>query len=37
MSSRDASKIPVEALNEAQAAAELKRLAGEIAGHDKRY
>jgi DNA ligase (NAD+) len=37
MSSRDASKIQVEALTEAQAAAELKRLAGEIAGHDKRY
>jgi DNA ligase (NAD+) len=37
MSSRNASKIPVEALTEAQAAAELKRLAGEIAGHDKRY
>ena len=37
MSSRDASKIAVEALTEPQAAAELKRLAGEIAGHDKRY
>src|SRR5512140_2279122 len=37
MSSRDASRIPVEALTEAQAAAELQRLAGEIAGHDKRY
>jgi DNA ligase (NAD+) len=33
----DASKIPIEKLTEAQAKAELKRLAAEIAGHDKRY
>ena len=28
---------PVDALSEAEAAAELKRLAAEIAGHDRRY
>jgi DNA ligase (NAD+) len=28
---------PVEELSEAEAAAELKRLAAEIAGHDQRY
>jgi DNA ligase (NAD+) len=33
----DTSGIPVEKLGEAQAKAELKRLATEIAGHDKRY
>ncbi len=33
----DTSSIPVEKLGEAQAKAELKRLATEIAGHDKRY
>lgn len=30
-------KVPVERLTEAQAKAELKRLAGEIAAHDRRY
>src|SRR5437660_9785146 len=34
---RDPSKIAVDALTEAQAKAELKRLAAEIGGHDKRY
>ena len=33
----DAAKTPVEALTEAAAKAELKRLATEIAAHDKRY
>src|SRR5258708_40203151 len=33
----DASKIPVADLTEAQAKAELKRLADEIGKHDKRY
>src|SRR5882672_10850533 len=33
----DASKIAVDELTEAQAKAELKRLAAEIGGHDKRY
>ncbi|MEA2944964.1 MAG: ligase, partial [Alphaproteobacteria bacterium] len=33
----DAAKTPVEALTEAAAKAELKRLAAEIAAHDKRY
>src|SRR5215475_315435 len=33
----DADKIPVDKLTEAQAKAELKRLAAEIAGHDERY
>jgi DNA ligase (NAD+) len=33
----DLSKAAVEALTEAQARAELKRLAAEIAGHDRRY
>jgi len=37
MASRDASKIKRTDLTEAQAKAELKRLAGEIAAHDKRY
>jgi DNA ligase (NAD+) len=37
MSSRDASKIPVDELSEAKAKAELKRLADEIAEHDRRY
>ena len=37
MASHDASKIKPTDLNEAQAKAELKRLAGEIAAHDKRY
>ena len=37
MPTADASKIPVEKLTEAQAKAELKRLAAEIGAHDKRY
>ena len=37
MTARDASKIAVEELTEAQAKAELKRLAGEIGEHDRRY
>ena len=37
MASHDASKIKTANLTEAQAKAELKRLAAEIAAHDKRY
>ena len=37
MASHDAPKIKVPDLTEAQAKAELKRLAAEIAAHDKRY
>jgi DNA ligase (NAD+) len=37
MASRDASKIKPVDLTEAQAKAELKRLASEITAHDKRY
>jgi DNA ligase (NAD+) len=37
MPAKDASRIPPDALTAAQAKAELKRLAAEIAGHDKRY
>src|SRR6478609_11847613 len=37
MPSRDALKIDPAKLTEAQAKAELKRLAAEIAVHDKRY
>src|SRR5262244_13626 len=37
MPSRDALKTDPAKLTEAQAKAELKRLAGEIAAHDKRY
>ena len=37
MKARDHSAIPVAELSEAQAKAELKRLAAEIAEHDKRY
>lgn len=37
MPAREVSKIPLEELNEAQAKAELKRLAAEIAEHDRRY
>jgi DNA ligase (NAD+) len=37
MATRDPAKIAVDALTEAQAKAELKRLAAEIGGHDKRY
>jgi DNA ligase (NAD+) len=33
----DASKVAVEKLTEAQAEAELERLAAEVGGHDKRY
>src|SRR2546421_5995046 len=34
---QDSTTIPVPGLSETQAAAELKRLAAEIAVHDKRY
>src|SRR2546421_10465360 len=34
---QDSTTIPVPGLSETQAAAELKRLAAEIAAHDKRY
>ena len=37
MNSRDLSKTAVDDLTQAQAKAELKRLAAEIAGHDRRY
>jgi DNA ligase (NAD+) len=37
MSARDPSKILVDELSEAKAKAELKRLADEIAEHDRRY
>jgi DNA ligase (NAD+) len=37
MAAKDHSSIAPDALSEAQAKAELKRLAAEIAGHDKRY
>ena len=37
MSAPDASKIPVAELTQAQAKAELKRLAAEIGAHDRRY
>jgi DNA ligase (NAD+) len=37
MSSRTSSNVPVADLTEAQAKAELKRLAAEIGAHDKRY
>jgi DNA ligase (NAD+) len=37
MTRKDATKTTVEDLTEAQAKAELKRLATEIAAHDKRY
>jgi DNA ligase (NAD+) len=37
MPAQDASKIAVDKLSEAQAKAELKRLADEIGAHDKRY
>ena len=37
MASHDASKIKPVDLTEAQAKAELKRLASEITAHDKRY
>ena len=37
MKAKDFSAIPADALSAAQAKAELKRLAAEIAGHDKRY
>src|SRR6478672_5285425 len=37
MSSRTSSNVPVADLTEAQAKAELKRLAAEIGEHDKRY
>src|SRR5262249_18328762 len=37
MPSKNFSSIAPEALDEAQAKAELKRLAAEIAAHDKRY
>jgi DNA ligase (NAD+) len=37
MTAKDPSRIAPDALTAAQAKAELKRLAAEIAGHDKRY
>src|ERR1700680_3093198 len=37
MKAKDFSAIAADALSDAQAKAELKRLAAEIAGHDKRY
>ncbi|HVX91920.1 MAG TPA: NAD-dependent DNA ligase LigA [Xanthobacteraceae bacterium] len=37
MTARDTAKIAVDELSEAQARAELKRLAAEIAEHDRRY
>src|SRR6202521_736209 len=37
MKAKDFSAIPADALSAAQAKAELKRLAAEIAAHDKRY
>ena len=37
MSGTGAANIPLEALTKKQAAADLKRLAAEIAGHDRRY
>src|SRR5580692_8067517 len=37
MTKPDSSKTAVDALTEAAAKAELKRLAAEIGGHDKRY
>ena len=37
MSKNDSSKTAVDALTEAAAKAELKRLAAEIGAHDKRY
>ena len=37
MASKDTTTIPVPELTEAQAKAELKRLAAEIAEHDRRY
>src|SRR6266849_5891278 len=37
MSLPDTSRISIEKLTEAQAEAELKRLAAEIGAHDKRY
>ncbi len=37
MPAKDASQVPAEKLTEAQARAELKRLAAELAGHDARY
>jgi len=37
MTQSESAAIPVDGLNEAQAKAELKRLADEIAAHDRRY
>src|SRR4029077_5295553 len=37
MTAKDPSRIAPDALDEKQAKAELKRLAAEIAAHDKRY
>ncbi len=37
MAAKDATALAVEKLSEAQARAELKRLAADIAAHDKRY
>src|SRR3954453_23940297 len=37
MAKRNAEKVAIESLSESEAKAELKRLAGEIAEHDRRY
>ncbi|MDQ8727824.1 NAD-dependent DNA ligase LigA [Bradyrhizobium sp. LHD-71] len=37
MATKDTTKLPIDDLTAAQAKAELKRLAAEIADHDKRY
>src|SRR5438309_8648914 len=37
MAARDPAKVPVAAFTEAEAKAELERLAAEIGAHDRRY